>query len=148
MEDKDNAPVEGVKVNFALATPGVGYIDNNEVYSDENGYAEVNYHISPNDVLSYGQDNADIQIVVSIPESITCFDEDWSGDIDDCNNSGEYQKSLNRIYILESPAVENIELHITPDTLTYNDIPNSSQSDTLYVSLHFFTNQPNDSSMP
>ena len=81
-----NEPVEGVKVNFNLITDDIGYITTAYAYSDANGFANVTYKINPEDLSDAGSNYAPTELVVTIPNSETCYYNPGVWQLLDVNN--------------------------------------------------------------
>jgi len=87
--DENDTPVNDVPIQFSLISDDVGYLENQLLYSDEQGFAKTVFHISQADLLESSE---------NIPISINVYVND------------EHNQILNRTYVINGNA--NIEYDV------------------------------------
>lgn len=87
--DENDTPVNGVPIHFSLTSNDVGYLENELVYSDQQGFAKTVFHISQADLLE-SSDNINISVSIHV--------------------SDEINQTLNRTYVVSGNA--NIEYDV------------------------------------
>mgnify|MGYP001215089619 CR=1 FL=1 len=105
--DENDTPVNGVPIQFSLVSDDVGYLENQLLYSDEQGFAKTVFHISQADLLETS-DNIEIDINVFV--------------------SDDHNQTLERTYVINGNA--NIEY----DVDQFNFYPQSISNLDSYAS--------------
>ena len=67
--DENDTPVNGVPIQFSLISDDVGYLENELLYSDDQGFARTVFHISQADLLE-NLENINISVNVHVSDDI------------------------------------------------------------------------------
>ena len=112
VKTEDNVGIEGIPVEFSLTTD-VGYLSTTQDTTDADGFANVTFSLTPEDLFNLFSSNNE-----GLTTTITSYvNEDFN------DNQTRVYDLVYDDEVPTIPSFSSIDLDIVPDTLIFNDLP-------------------------